>query len=185
VALALRLGGHEDDEDDEETPRMGLSTTIALLGIVTVILGITTSSLVNSIDGLTSNGRIGKAFVGLIVSPIAGNIVEYAEHAVSSTKNKLYHSMNIAMGSSIQMALFVIPLMVVLGWILGKPLTLLFDPFLSVVLFLTVFTINHLSQDGTSNWLKGMVLMCMYVIVAFTIWYYPAYDPAGILTSCT
>jgi len=175
----------EQSDDDEEEPQMGLSTTIALLGIVTVVIGVVTSFLLNSIDNLTSNGPIGKGFVGLIISPVAGNIVEYAEHAISSAEDKLDHSMNIAVGSSIQMALFVIPFMVVLGWILGKPLTLLFDPFLSIVLFLTVYAVSRMLQYGTSNWLKGMTLICMYIIVAFTIWYYPVSDPAGVFASCT
>ena len=65
--------------------------------------------------------------------------------------------------TSQQIALFVIPFTVVLGWIMGRPLTLLFDPFESIVLFLSVLTVNYVVQDGKSNWLEGMILICLYV----------------------
>jgi Ca2+:H+ antiporter len=59
--------------------------------------------------------------------------------------------------------LFVIPFTVVLGWIIGRPLTMLFDPFESIVLFLAVLTVNYVVQDGKSNWLEGMILICLCV----------------------
>lgn len=90
---------------------------------------------------------------------------------------------------------------------MNKPLTLLFDPFESIVLFLAVLTVNYVVQDGKSNWLEGMILMCMsflpvpsqagkwtliglcfdiglYVIIAVVFWFYPGSDPAGVLASC-
>ena len=72
-----------------------------------------------------------------------------------------------------QIALFVIPFSVVLSWIMGKPLTMLFDPFESIVLFLSVLVVNYTVADGKSNWLEGMILMCLYLIIAVTFWYYP------------
>lgn len=96
-------------------------------------------------------------------------------------KDKLTLSLGVAVGSSIvsviseedfqleinglrsqQIALFVIPFIVTLAWIIGKPLTLLFDPLESIVLFLAVLTVNYTVQDGKSNWLEGMILMCKY-----------------------
>jgi Ca2+:H+ antiporter len=63
--------------------------------------------------------------------------------------------------------------MVTLAWIMGKQLTLLFDPLESIVLFLSVLTVNYAVQDGKSNWLEGMILMCLYLILAVTFWFYP------------
>jgi len=179
----LEAGPKEDE--DEDVPQMSMTTTIALLIAVTVAVAITAEFLVDSIDGLTSTGHISKGFVGLILLPIVGNAAEHVTAVTVSVKNKLTLSLGVAVGSSIQIALFVIPFTVVLGWILGKPLTLLFDPFESIVLFLAVLTVNYVVQDGKSNWLEGMILMCLYVIVAVTFWYYPVSDPAGILASCT
>ena len=62
-----------------------------------------------------------------------------------------------------QIALFVIPFIVILGWIIGRPITMLFDPFESIVLFFSVLTVNYVVQDGKSNWLEGMILVCLYV----------------------
>jgi len=171
-------------EEEIEEPEMGLQTTIILLIVVTVLVAITAEFLVDSIDGLTSTGHISKGFVGLILLPIVGNAAEHATAVTVSVKNKLTLSLGVAVGSSIQIALFVIPFIVILGWILGKPLTLLFDPFESIVLFLAVLTVNYVVQDGKSNWLEGMILMCLYVIIAVTFWYYPVTDPAGILSTC-
>ncbi|OAX39015.1 calcium proton exchanger [Rhizopogon vinicolor AM-OR11-026] len=81
--------------------------------------------------------------------------------------------LGVAVGSSIQIALFVIPFIVTLGWIMGKPLTLLFDPLESIVMFLAVITVNYAVQDDRSNLLGGMTLMCLYMILAVTFWYYP------------
>jgi len=163
---------------------MGLRTTIVLLIVVTVLVAITAKFLVDSIDELTSSGHISKGFVGLILLPIVGNASEHITAITVSVKNKITLSLGVAVGSSIQIALFVIPFIVILGWIMGKPLTLLFDPFESIVLFLAVLTVNYVVQDGKSNWLEGMILMCLYVIIAVTFWYYPVSDPAGILSTC-
>ncbi|KAH9014308.1 calcium/proton exchanger [Lactarius pseudohatsudake] len=173
------------EEEEEEKPQMSSQMAIALLVVVTVIVAITAEFLVGSIDGLTESGQISKEFVGLILLPIVGNAAEHVTAVTVSVKNKLTLSLGVAVGSSIQIALFVIPFITVLGWIIGKPLTLLFDPFESIVLFLAVLTVNYVVQDGKSNWLEGMILMCLYIIVAVTFWFYPGSDPAGVLASCT
>jgi len=172
-------------EEDDESPQMDVRTTIVLLIVITVVVAITAEFLVDSIDGLTQSGHISKGFVGLILLPIVGNAAEHLTAVTVSVKDKLTLSLGVAVGSSIQIALFVIPFIVTLGWILGKPLTLLFDPFESIVLFLSVLTVNYVVQDGKSNWLEGMILMCLYTIIAVVFWYYPVSDPAGILATCT
>ncbi|KAI0254958.1 calcium/proton exchanger [Lactifluus subvellereus] len=186
----VEAGSKEDQktgltEDQEEKPQMSVPMTIGLLVAITVLVAITAEFLVDSIDGLTSSGHIKKGFVGLILLPIAGNAAEHVTAVTVSVKDKLTLSLSVAVGSSIQIALFVIPFIVTLAWIMGKPLTLLFDPFESIVLFLSVLTVNYVVQDGKSNWLEGMILMCLYLIIAVTFWYYPVSDPAGVLSSCT
>jgi len=173
-------------EDDDEEPSMSVPMTIGLLVVITVLVAITAEFLVDSINGLTSSGHISKQFVGLILLPIVGNAAEHVTAVMVSVKDKLTLSLNVAVGSSIQIALFVIPFIVTLGWILGKPLTLLFDPFQSIVLFLSVLTVNYVVQDGKSNWLEGMILMCLYIIVAVTFWFYPGSDLSVLgVVKCT
>jgi len=174
----------DEDEEDEEIPKMSLPLTVCLLTAVTVIVAVTADFLVDSIDGLTSSGHINKEFVGIILLPIVGNAAEHVTAVTVSVKDKLALSLAVAVGSSIQIALFVIPFIVTLGWILGKPLTLLFDPYESIVLFLSVLTVNYVVQDGKSNWLEGMILMCLYFILGTTFWFYPGANTSPVLPQC-
>ena len=169
------------DEEDVEIPELSIPTTLGLLVVVTVLVGVTAECLVDSINGLSSGGGISKEFIGLILLPIVGNAAEHVSAVTVSVKDKLTLSISVAVGSSIvsflpfrrdlinslpsfqQIALFVIPFTVVLGWILGRPLTMLFDPFESVVLFLSVLMVNYVVQNGKSNWLEGMILTCACV----------------------
>jgi len=175
---------HEPEEEEEETPQLSLPMTAILLCVVTALVAVTANFLVNSIDGLTDTGKISKEFVGIILLPIVGNAAEHVTAVTVSVKDKLTLSLGVAVGSSIQIALFVIPFIVTLGWIIGKPMTLLFDPYQSIVLFLAVITVNYCVQDGKSNWLEGMILICLYLILGVTFWFYPGSDPAGGLAKC-
>jgi len=159
-----------------ETPQMNVWTTIGLLVVITVLVAVTAEWLVDSIQGLTESGHISKEFVGVILLPIVGNAAEHVTAVTVSVKDKLNLSIGVAVGSSIQIALFVVPFIVTLGWIMGKPLSLLFDPYESVAMFLSVLTVNYVVQDGKSNWLEGFILMGLYLILAVTFWYYPGTD---------
>ncbi|KAJ7687898.1 Sodium/calcium exchanger protein-domain-containing protein, partial [Mycena olivaceomarginata] len=164
---------HEEEHEDTEEPQLGFWMTVGLLAVVTVFIGVTAEWLVDSIGGLVEGGGITKEFVGVILLPIVGNAAEHVTAVTVSVKDKLTLSLGVAVGSSIQIALFVIPFIMILGWILGKPLTMLFDPFESVAVFLAVMTVNYVVQDGKSNWLEGMILMCLYVILGTTFFFYP------------
>jgi len=164
----------EESENEEEVPQLTAGVALGLLTVVTVLVAVTAEFLVSSIDGLTSTGHISEAWVGLILLPIVGNAAEHVTAVTVSYKDKLDLSIGVAVGSSIQIALFVIPVLVLLGWIMGKPLTMLFDPFESIVLFLSVLTVAFCINDGRSNWLEGMILMSLYVILATAFWFYPA-----------
>ncbi|KAI0749572.1 Sodium/calcium exchanger protein-domain-containing protein [Daedaleopsis nitida] len=174
----------DSEDEEEETPQMSVPLTIALLVTVTVLVAVTAEFLVDSIDGLTSSGHISKEFVGIILLPIVGNAAEHVTAVTVSVKDKLTLSLGVAVGSSIQIALFVIPFIVTLAWILGKPLSLLFDPFESIVLFLSVIVVNYTVQDGKSNWLEGVILMSLYLILAVVFWYYPGADEIQQLLTC-
>ncbi|CAE6497566.1 unnamed protein product, partial [Rhizoctonia solani] len=159
------------EEEEVEEPKLNIVSSVGLLVAITVLVAFTAEYLVDSIDGLTSGGSISKEFVGLILLPIVGNAAEHVTAVTVSVKDKLDLSIGVAVGSSIQIALFVIPLLVVIAWGMGKPLTLLNDPFESVVLFLSVLVVNYVVSDGKSNWLEGFILMMLYVIIAVAFWY--------------
>jgi len=173
----------EEEAAEEEEPMMSMWMTVILLVVVTVVVAITAEFLVDSINGLVAGGAIREEFVGLILLPIVGNAAEHVTAVTVSVKDKLNLSLGVAVGSSIQIALFVIPFIVTLAWILGKPLPLLFDPYESIALFLSVLTVNYVVQDGKSNWLEGFILMGLYVILAVSFWYYVPVDNP-LFTSC-
>lgn len=160
-------------KEEEEIPTLNVGSAIVLLIVVTVLVAFTAEFLVDSINGMTEGTGISKEWTGLILLPIVGNAAEHVTAVTVSVKDKLTLSLGVAVGSSIQIALFVIPLLTVIAWIMNKPLSLLFDPFESVALFLAVITVNYTIADGKSNWLEGMILMCLYVIIATVFWFYP------------
>ncbi|KAJ7170346.1 calcium/proton exchanger [Mycena crocata] len=173
------------EEEELETPKMNKWVCALLLAAVTVLVAFTAEFLVGSINGLTASGAITKEFVGIILLPIVGNAAEHASAVSGASKDKMTLAMNVAVGSSIQIGLFVIPLTVIVGWGLGTPMTLLFDPYEAICLVLAVFVVNYVCQDGKSNWLEGMILMCLYVGFATTLFFYPGMSPVEHFASCS
>lgn len=163
----------EDDDDDEpEEPQLAVVTAIATLTISTVLVALNAEFLVDPINDVTCGGGISKNFVGLILIPIVGNAAEHATAVTVAIKDKMDLAIGVAVGSSMQIALLVLPFVVVLGWILGKEdMTLFFDGFQITVLFVTVLLVNYLIQDGKSHWLEGVLLMTLYVIIAVAAWF--------------
>lgn len=102
---------------------------------------------------------------------LINNVCDYsaAEHVSAVTfamKNKMNLSINIAISSSLQIGLFVTPVLVIAGWIFGQPMTLFFENFETVILFASVLIVNYLIQDGVSNWLEGTLLLVWYTLVS-------------------
>jgi len=85
-------------------------------------------------------------------------------------KGKMELTIGISIGSSIQISTFVIPLLVIVGWISGHPLTLFFENFETIVLFVSVLLVNMLVQDGKSNYLEGLMLIALYVVLGLSFW---------------
>ncbi|TXT07157.1 hypothetical protein VHUM_03327 [Vanrija humicola] len=142
----------EEEEEEEEVPQMNMVTTLISMVIITVIIGVTAEFLVSSINGLTeAHPSLSQEWVGLILLPIVGNAAEHFTAVSVAVKDKLDLSISVAVGSSIQIALFVIPVIQLLAWTLNKPLSLLFDPFESLVLFFSVIIVNQTLADGRSK----------------------------------
>ncbi|KAL7421512.1 Vacuolar calcium ion transporter [Cryptotrichosporon argae] len=177
-----RGDGDGDDEEGAEQPQMNMVVTVGVMVLDAVLVGVTAEFLVDSIDGMVaSNPSLSSEWVGLILLPIIGNAAEHYTAVAVSVKDKLDLSISVAVGSSIQIALFVIPVIQLLAWCIGKPMTLLFDPYESIVLFLTVLIVNQTLADGRSNWMEGLTLMFVYLIIAVSFWYYPGSDTATLL----
>ena len=127
----------EVEEEEKEEPRLSVLTACLTLAISTAFVGVCAEFLVDSINALTGpNSPLKKEFVGLILLPIVGNAAEHATAVTVACKDKMDLAIGVAVGSSMQIALFVLPLVVVIGWIIGQPLmTLSFDGFQITILF--------------------------------------------------
>ncbi|KAJ6476910.1 calcium proton exchanger [Mycena sanguinolenta] len=172
-------------EDESENPQLNGWVCLGLLLTVTVLVAVTAEFVVDSINGLTTSTPLTKEFVGIILLPIVGNAAEHVSAVYGARRDKLTLSMSVAVGSSIQISLFVIPFTVVIAWMMDKPLTMLFDPYEAICLFLAVLTVNYVVQDGKSNWLEGTILMSLYVILGLLFWFYPGIPSAEHFAVCT
>ncbi|OMP84504.1 Vacuolar calcium ion transporter [Diplodia seriata] len=131
--------------------------------------------MVDNISSVAGDGKgLSETFLGLILLPIVGNAAEHATAVTVAMKDKMDLAIGVAVGSSTQIALLVLPLTVLIGWIIGiDEMNLSFDGFQVAVLFVSVLLVNYLIGDGKSNWLEGMLLMTTYTIIAVAAFVYP------------
>ncbi|KAE8554803.1 hypothetical protein TMatcc_005656 [Talaromyces marneffei ATCC 18224] len=165
----------EEEEEEKEVPQLHFYVAVATLLISTVLVALCAEYMVDAISTVTAeNKAISQTFVGLILLPIVGNAAEHATAVTVAVKDKMDLAIGVAVGSSMQIALLVLPLIVVIGWIAGKDdMTLDFgDGFQVVVLFVAVLLVNYLIADGKSHWLEGVLLMTLYIIIAIAAWFY-------------
>jgi Ca2+:H+ antiporter len=137
------------EEEEEEVPQLTRLGALITLAGSTVLVAFCAEYMVSSIDAITANGKVSEEFVGLILLPIVGNAAEHATAVTVAIKDKMDLAIGVAVGSSLQIALLVLPLMVVIGWIgLGQPadMTLNFDGFQIAVLFISIILVNYLIQ---------------------------------------
>ncbi|CAZ79696.1 unnamed protein product [Tuber melanosporum] len=166
------------NHEEREEPDLTLWAAVILLAVSTALVAICAECLVDSIDHLVTSAGISRVFVGLILLPIVGNAAEHATAVTVAIKDKMDLSIGVAVGSSMQIALLVIPFIVVLGWIIGEDeMTLYFDGFQVMILFVSVLLVNYLIQDGKSNYLEGNLLVALYAIVSLASFFYPEEGP--------
>lgn len=169
---------HSIDSKEVVPPKKYMSRTSAviLLLVSTGLVAVCAEFLVGSINYLVDNTSVSEAFVGLIILPIVGNAAEHVTAVTVASKNKMDLAIGVAVGSSIQIALFVTPVIVLLGWILNKNMSLYFSLFETISLFVSAFIVNFLVLDGRSNYLEGALLIAAYVIIALAAFFYPDSD---------
>jgi Ca2+:H+ antiporter len=181
-------GKLDADEDGEEDPQLSFWVAIATLAISTAIIAVCAESMVGSIDAVTKDGGLTQEFVGLILLPIVGNAAEHATAVTVAMKDKMDLAIGVAVGSSMQVALFLIPLLVIIGWGMDKVyMDLSFDIFQVAVMFVAVLLTNYLIGDGKSHWLEGFLLICLWAIIAvcsFCKYYYAKMLPVLSVRWC-
>ena len=135
-------GGDGGNKEVEEAEILGPWAAGAALIVITIFVAVCAEYLVGSIDSIVETAHISKTFIGLILLPIVGNAAEHVTAVVVSLKSKMDLAIGVAIGSSMQIALLVTPFLVILGWIMGQPMTLHFETFETVVFFLSVLVVN-------------------------------------------
>lgn len=173
--LPVNASGASIHSKDDKPAKKYISRTaaIVLLLVSTGLVALCAEFLVSSINYLVDSTGVSQAFVGLIILPIVGNAAEHVTAVTVASKNKMDLAIGVAVGSSIQIALFVTPVIVLLGWILSKDMSLYFTLFETVSLFVSAFIVNFLVLDGRSNYLEGALLIAAYVIIAVATFFYP------------
>lgn len=179
-----RVGSEEQGAENaaaEEEHGMSRTAAVVMLLLSTALVAVCAEFLVEAIPEMVDNSPVSEAFIGLIILPIVGNAAEHVTAVTVAAKNKMDLAIGVAVGSSIQIALFVTPVVVLLGWILNTEMSLYFNLFETVSLFATAFVVNFLVLDGRSNYLEGSLLIAAYVIIAVGAFYYPDSESQSVI----
>ncbi|KAK7685333.1 hypothetical protein QCA50_011697 [Cerrena zonata] len=191
------------DEQEEILPMLSVRVALLFLVLIIALTVVTLEFLVISIGDLTARVDINKQWIGLILLPLlSGNtmgeiptaykknedtndLAERFKSVTVSMKNKVDLCMEQALGSSIQIAILVIPLVTVIAWMMEKPLMLSSDPFESIVLFFSASALSRILAHGKTNWLTGALLIKLYLLIAIVYWFHPGVDTAELSFECT
>src|SRR3954454_6545823 len=159
------LGGHQP-HDAHEGPRWSGRTAGVVLVGAAILLAILSEILVGAIESVVDTLGLTAFFVGVILLPIIGNLAEQLFAVQLAWKNRMEFSMAVSYGASLQVALFVAPVLVLLGVLTGHPIDLVFAPLEVAAVAAAVGISALIALDGESNWLEGALLVIVYLILA-------------------
>lgn len=174
----LYSGGAGGSGVEESAPHEGapwsVGKSVGVLLAATAGVAVVAEFLVGAIDGVAHAAGMNPVFIGVILVAIVGNAAEHSTAILVALKNKMDLALNVSVGSSIQVALFVAPVLVLASTFIGpQPMDLLFTPMEVVAVAASVFVISLISQDGESNWLEGVMMLAVYAILAIAFWFLP------------
>ena len=161
-----------DETPPSDTPQWTLQRTIFVLLAVAGAIGWMSELLVGATEATVHTLGLSSVFVGLVLIPIIGNAAEHSSAVLMARKNRMDLAASIAIGSSVQVALFVAPVLVFVGLIVGHPLDLAFGTFEVASVTLAVWITSAIVLDAESNWLEGAFLLLVYGILAVAFFYF-------------
>jgi len=153
--------------------RWSVSISIWVLVGSTIAIALISETLVSSIKPVINQLGWTELFVGTVVIAIIGNAAEHFSAIVMAAKNRMDLSLQIAVGSAVQIAMFVVPILVFTGMLLGQDMDLVFTTFELATIVLAIMMTNLVIQDGESNWLEGAQLLSAYAIIAVAFYLHP------------
>ncbi|PHU24777.1 Vacuolar cation/proton exchanger 2 [Capsicum chinense] len=139
---------NSEDSEEEEAPEITQWEAIGWLAVLTTWISVLSGYLVDAIEGASDSMNLPMSFISVILLPIVGNAAEHASAIMFAMKDKLDITLGVAIGSSTQISMFVIPFCVVVGWFMGKPMNLNFQLFETATLFITVLVVAFMLQDS-------------------------------------
>lgn len=160
------------EEIGEEKAKWSLGKAVAILAIATIGIAFMSEFLVKSVENFAEEAGLPMVFIGIVLVPILGNVAEHAAAVIMAARGKMNISVEIAVGSGTQIALFVLPLLVVISFLLvasgmqDKVLTMIFTPFELLCLTGGIGMGSYMLMDGRTHWLEGLILILSYVIIA-------------------
>lgn len=166
---------HSDAEEHHE-PRWNVGFSVGVLAVATIGIVLMSEALVGAVEVVTESLGLSEIFLGIIIIPIVGNIAEHLVAVQVAYKNKMELSLAISLGSSLQVALFVAPVLVFVSLLINpdNPLLLVFTSFELVALLVGAFLAAFVAEDGESNWLEGALLLGVYLMIALAFFELPA-----------
>jgi Ca2+:H+ antiporter len=159
------LGGHEASEG-HGGPAWTMRTAVVVLLVTAAVLALLSEILVGSIEPFIEQFGLSELFVGVILIPTIGNLAEHLVAVQLAFKNKMEFALAVSFGSSLQVALFVAPVLVLLGVVVGQPMDLVFQPLEIAAVAAAVGISALVALDGESNWLEGALLVLVYLVIA-------------------
>jgi Ca2+:H+ antiporter len=167
------FAGDSDSHPTGERPwSRGRATSVLL--IATILIAVVSELLVGAMQPAAARLGLTQVFVGVILVALVGNAAEHSTAVLVAMKNHMDLAFSIAVGSSLQIALFVAPILVFVSYIVGPPLDLIFTPFEVAAVTVSVLIVGFVAMDGESHWMEGVMLVGVYVILAIAFFFLPA-----------
>ncbi len=175
IIFSFRISGTGEElaEAHEHKPTWSRNLSIGVLIAATLSIVVLSEVLVGAVEPVVEELGISEFFLGIILIPLVGNVAEHIVAVQVALKNKMELSLAISIGSSLQIALFVTPILVFVSLLFGNPLQLTFDQFEIVAMIGASLIAALIALDGKSNWLEGAQLLGVYVIIALAFFFLP------------
>lgn len=164
-------GDPPDSAADPHAEVWSVSRSLVTLFAAAATVGLVSEFLVGAVDAAGTSLGIGKVFMGVVVVAVIGNAAEHSTAVLVAHKGKMDLAFGIAMGSAMQIALFVAPTLVIAGHLIGQPLGLEFTLLEVAAVMFSVIAVTNLVQDGRTNWFEGVQLLAIYTILAMTFYF--------------
>ncbi len=153
---------------------LSTAAALAVLATGTLLTTVQAEILVGAMEPALTRFGFTELFVGVIVIAIIGNAAEHYSAVAAARRDEMTLALEISVGSSAQIALFVAPALVLYSFAIGKPMSLLFDAFEITAIALSVLAASMVVTDGESNWVEGLQLLSVYLILALAFYFVPA-----------